>query len=287
MPAPSHPPVDKRHDPREVVELRALKARSPELAGVVDLHLELFDLIKRVQGRVPVPWFDLTDALVAQHATSGAPLLAYGELRVQPTDLRLLVRQIADALIRHDVLDEEDVPVVKDIERRSDLPVLVEAWFVGDRDRRVPVTRPGTPDVPSALAQVFTLALRPWLGKCADALQERRELDAWRHAYCPLCGSEPGLAVVAPDGRTFLMCARCTLRWPHDSDACPFCENANASLMSSFGAPDGAYRVNVCDACRRYLKGMDVRRAGRPPMPLVDAAATLPLDAYVVQRGYA
>jgi hypothetical protein len=34
------------------------------------------------------------------------------------------------------------------------------------------------------------------------------------------------------------------------------------------------------------LKWIDVRRAGRPVMPLVDTAATLPLDAYVVQRGY-
>lgn len=285
VPGPNPHALDGRNEPREVAELRALKLRTPELTDAVDLHLELHDLIRRVQGRVPVPWFDFSEATVQQHASTGTPLIAYADLRVQSTDLRLLVRQIAEAFARHDALETDDLQVVKDIERRADLPALAEAWLFGDRDRRAP-TAPQPHDVPPALAQVFTMALRPWLGKCADALHDRRELDAWGHAYCPLCGAEPGFSVVGADGQRSLMCGRCTLRWHYVQDTCPFCANTDPHLMTSFGTPDGAYRVNVCDACRRYIKAIDVRRAARPPLPFVDAAATLPLDAYVVQRGY-
>jgi len=44
--------------------------------------------------------------------------------------------------------------------------------------------------------------------------------------------------------------------------------------------------VYACDECRRYLKAYDGRRASRPVMPMVDAVATLPLDAAAIQRGY-
>jgi formate dehydrogenase maturation protein FdhE len=46
------------------------------------------------------------------------------------------------------------------------------------------------------------------------------------------------------------------------------------------------YRVYGCDACRRYLKAFDGRHASRAVMPVVDAVATLPLDAAAQQRGY-
>jgi len=34
------------------------------------------------------------------------------------------------------------------------------------------------------------------------------------------------------------------------------------------------------------LKAFDARRASRPVMPVVDAVATLPLDAAAMQKGY-
>jgi formate dehydrogenase maturation protein FdhE len=56
--------------------------------------------------------------------------------------------------------------------------------------------------------------------------------------------------------------------------------------MTSFASRDGQYRLNACDACDRYLKAYDARRASRPVMPVVDAVATLPLDAAAMQKGY-
>ena len=51
------------------------------------------------------------------------------------------------------------------------------------------------------------------------------------------------------------------------------------TVSTSFATPDGQYRVYACDACHRYLKAYDGRRASRPVMPVVDSIATLPLDA--------
>jgi formate dehydrogenase maturation protein FdhE len=67
---------------------------------------------------------------------------------------------------------------------------------------------------------------------------------------------------------------------------CPFCLNSDRARITSFGTSDGLYRVYGCDACQRYLKAFDARRAGRPLMPVVDGVAMLPLDAAAMQRGY-
>jgi len=117
-------------------------------------------------------------------------------------------------------------------------------------------------------------------------LQQRSELALWTHPHCALCGSEPDLAVITPAAERHLICGRCALRWKFESLTCPYCRNSDRSRITSFATPDGQYRVYACDECHRYLKAYDGRRAARPVMPVVDSVATLPLDAYAMQRGY-
>src|SRR4029079_9105953 len=121
---------------------------------------------------------------------------------------------------------------------------------------------------------------------CAEVLEQREELGSGIHPYCGLCGGEPDFAVITPSAERHLICGRCTLRWKFEPLTCPFCLNADRSSIPSFATPDGQYRVYACDRCQRYLKAFDGRRATRPVMPLVDAVATLPLDAAAMQRGY-
>jgi len=158
----------------------------------------------------------------------------------------------------------------------------VAAVSIGHRP--APVDSASSTD--EALDQVLALALRPWLSRCAEVLQQRPELALWTHAHCALCGAEPDFAVITPAAERHLICSRCTLRWKFESLTCPYCRNGDRARITSFATPDGQYRVYACDQCRRYLKAYDGRRATRPVMPAVDSIATLPLDAYAVQRGY-
>ena len=83
------------------MELRALRARQPELADAVDMHLELLELERRIQGRVSLPLLDLTEANVARHQAEARPLLKFEDIPLDLTDLRLMVRQTADILRRY------------------------------------------------------------------------------------------------------------------------------------------------------------------------------------------
>ena len=259
------------------------------------MHIELLELHRRVLGRVPLPWFELNADILQKHNASGEPLLRFQDIKIETSDLRLLVRQIADVLRRHGNLDERDYQRIQTIGRDMNLLEVAERWYrSGAHHQSVAAMGFGHQNLAAsahestdeALDQVLALAMRPWLTRCAEVLQQRTELALWTHAHCALCGSEPDFAVITPAAERHLICSRCALRWKFEPLTCPYCRNSDRSRITSFATPDGQYRVYACDQCHRYLKAYDGRRATRPVMPVVDSVATLPLDAYAMQRGY-
>jgi FdhE protein len=287
-PRPARAP---RSESPEVAELRALRARQPELADAVDMHLELLELQRRIQGRVPLPWLELNAEILAQHQAEGRPVLRFESIPLDLTDLRLMVRQTAEVLRRSGALEEADFQKVQTLGRDMQLVSVVGRWYRSAAEHRA-VAAVGLSGPPPQAAgdemvnQVIALAMRPFLSRCAEVVQQRSDLAIWTHPHCALCGGEPDLAVITPAAERHLVCSRCTLRWKFEPLTCPYCGNSNKAQITSFATPDGRYRVYACDVCRRYLKAYDARRAPRPVMPIVDTVATLPLDAAAMQRGY-
>lgn len=281
-----------RADTPESIELRALRGRQPELADAVEMHLELLAVQRRVQLRIPLPSFELSAQIIGRHQAEARPLLRFEHIPLESTDLRLVVRQTADILRRFGMLEDADHQRVQTFERDMALLDIAARWYraAAERHSSAPVGGSArSEDQPAAsgpLDQVLTLAMRPFLARCAEVLQQHAELGLWSHAHCPLCGAEPDLSVITPAAERHLICGRCTLRWKFDPLTCPFCYNSDRSTITSFATPDGQYRVYACNACKRYLKAYDGRRATRPVMPVLDSVATLPLDAAAMQRGY-
>jgi hypothetical protein len=284
---PARPPRT-RSDTREALELRALKEQRPELAGAADMHLALLELQRRVQSRIPLPWFELSADRMTLHVSEARPLLRFEDIPLDLTDLRLLVRQTAEVLQRFGALEEADFSHVQALGRDMRLVTVAGAWYRRTAERHAKVTPVAVDESrePEMVDEVLALAMRPFLSRCAEVLQPRAELAMWTHSHCALCGGEPDLAVITPAAERHLICGRCTLRWNFAPLTCPYCANADRTRITSFATPDGMYRVYACDVCQRYLKAYDARRASRPVMPVVDLVATLPLDAAAMQRGY-
>ena len=288
----ARPARPARSDTREAAELRAVKDRNPDLADAVDMHLELIELQRRIQGRVPLPWFELSPEILERHQVEGRPLLRFEDIPLELTDLRLIVRQTADVLRRFGSVEEPDYLKVQSLGRDMTLLSVASQWYHATSERHAAATvgvaaatAPPQPIDP-VFDQVLTLAMRPFLSRCAEVLQQRPDLSVWTHPHCALCGGEPDFATITPAAERHLICSRCTLRWKFESLTCPYCRNSNRAQITSFATPDGRYRVYACDVCLRYLKAYDARRSARPVMPVVDGVATLPLDAAAIQRGY-
>ena len=122
-----------------------------------------------------------------------------------------------------------------------------------------------------------------------DLFRDGEEAAPGRGARCPLCGRRPQLSVLraAADGaRRSLLCSLCATEWRYPRIGCPACGERRSACLSCYTAPDFPHvRVESCDACHAYLKGIDLTVTGRA-VPVVDEIATLPLDLWAVEHGY-
>jgi hypothetical protein len=274
------PPRPERAAPREIAALADLAAQHPELAPAVALERELLDGERRLQRRIGTPWIDAAPEALADRLARGECLVELVHLGLDWTELRLRVRQVIDILRRHDVLEPADARRLQALDRGAELPEVVGRWFESAPGR--PVRADGGVD--PVLGDVLALSVRPFLTRAADVLLQRVSVEEWPHATCPMCGGRPIFSVLGGSAERRLVCGRCQGRWPFESRRCHHCLGRDDIRV--FSAHDGIYQVTACGSCRRYLKALDVKRAGRPFFLSLDTVATLALDQAVVEQGY-
>ena len=109
----------------------------------------------------------------------------------------------------------------------------------------------------------------------------------WTKNTCPVCGRQPVLAHLRKEkeGRArFLACDGCHTEWPFARVGCAYCGNEDLTQMHIL-EPEGlpAMRIDVCDACRNYLKTYN--EEGQEDVYLTDWA-TLHLDLLGEEAGF-
>ena len=110
---------------------------------------------------------------------------------------------------------------------------------------------------------------------------------------CPFCGGMPQLSVLRGGGAETLegggralQCATCLTMWPYRRVLCAHCGEEDERRLGYFQSPAFDHvRVEACDTCKHYLKGIDLTRLG-VAVPLVDEVASAPLDAWACEHGY-
>jgi FdhE protein len=116
------------------------------------------------------------------------------------------------------------------------------------------------------------------------------QLGGYTHALCPFCGRKPGVGVLRPLGdgaRRNLLCGFCLCEWEFHRIVCPGCDEKDHVKLPVYTAEEFPHiRVECCDTCRTYLKSIDLSKNGLAD-PLVDELASVPLDLWAQERGYA
>ena len=128
----------------------------------------------------------------------------------------------------------------------------------------------------------------PFLESYAEHLKDHIKLGDWLRGYCPFCGREPLMAKLDKEtGRRWLFCSLCRTEWPFRRLECPFCGNNNQKSLRYFYSKDEeAYRVDVCDRCKRYTKTIDARKAESLRNLFVEDLVTLLLDIVAEKEGF-
>lgn len=151
---------------------------------------------------------------------------------------------------------------------------------------------PGGPDRwwtkgPGPLPFFTRVLLQPWL---ESAPRDRASAEP-ASPSCPWCGSAPLVSLLREDAtaaavRRTLQCSLCSREWEFPRVQCPACGAQKPELLPRFDAGEiPGIRIEACDACLKYVKGIEFAKR-RDAEPLVDELASTPLDVIAAERGY-
>jgi FdhE protein len=139
-------------------------------------------------------------------------------------------------------------------------------------------------------AKAFLQPYTRWLVESGGQPLDRRfENDEKR---CPFCGGLPQVSFLqtrdptSESGNRDLVCATCTLNWSFRRVACAYCGEERPTKLGYFHTPEYDHiRIEACDSCSHYIKGVDLTRLGFA-VPLVDEVASAALDVWAEEHGY-
>jgi len=154
--------------------------------------------------------------------------------------------------------------------------MLIEYWHV--------------PSDTQFFAKAFLQPYARWLaesgGQPVDRTFESQE------NRCPFCGGMPQVSFLqireasSESGNRDLICATCTTNWPFRRVACAYCSEEQPTKLGYFHTPEYDHiRIEACDTCKHYIKGVDLTRLGFA-IPLVDEVAAAALDIWAREHAY-
>ena len=153
---------------------------------------------------------------------------------------------------------------------------------LGDPGSSVPGPGIRNPDPESFIVEAL---LQPF----AEAAASRLEVQGAPGARCPVCGARPVVALLreeAHGARRSLVCGLCLTEWPTGRIQCQACGETRFERLPVFRADElPAARIDACDACRTYMKTVDLTKDATA-IPAVDDIATLALDVWARAQGY-
>ena len=113
-----------------------------------------------------------------------------------------------------------------------------------------------------------------------------------RENQCPFCSGKPQVSFLkitesgSESGNRNLLCATCLSAWEFRRVVCASCGEERPFQLSYYQTDEYEHvRIEACDSCKQYIKGVDLTRLGYA-VPLVDDVATAALDLWAVEHGY-
>jgi FdhE protein len=283
--------MDRIEYEQALQSLTTAKESQPELATMIDLQ---YDLLKTIStASLPQVEAGLTADEVDQHVRQGIPLLRGRAPQMKWEALFELFTQVCRIIAQHrpELAPHFDQFLYMLDHQPAKLTELFATYIEnGEVALNATATELGfsaSEEQSELLAFVFNQAAHPFLSAYAKTAFPLVNEQLWQQGYCPICGGEPDLACLERSTRKRrLVCQRCDIAWLYPRIRCPFCNTSQPSDLAYFPVEDGKYRLYVCHKCKRYLKAVDLERAGRGVLFPVERILTVPLDLAAKMEGY-
>lgn len=268
-------PISKA-DQRVLHALKNAKSRQKELAAYLDFYTDLLrEQFEFKAAFVPEPGIH-AEAVRVQRLEDGVAQLTFDQLGVEAEPLAAMAVRLWDIMVSYN----PEWVAQRGAWGPDEIVTLIREEF----EAQSPFNAPRPSD--SSPARVLVrMVLMPYLQRAAEATLPLLNLEKWRRGYCPVCGGQPHFSALRGEGERWLVCSRCSAEWPFARLQCPFCGNADPGKLAYYPDQDGVYRLYVCNACRRYLKTIDLREAEGRNL-VAEPIVTVGMDLAARQEGY-
>ncbi len=268
-----------------------LQADRPTYADLLAFYEAVFTAQAESRDQLDPPPISLDPAEAERRIADRRPLIAMTDFVIDVAAAKALFLEICES-------GREKTPLLDEAARRLTEGVqsgklALDALFsaiIGEDDAHLDAIADRIAVERSVLAFIGYASIYPALEAGAAGLAAAYLTDPAPVALgrCPVCGNRPGLAALDDRGGRYLICGFCAHPWPARRIFCPFCENTDAeTLHYFFTEEEPEYRVDLCDACKTYLKTVDTRHLSRPFYPPLEKLVTLHLDVRARDEGFA
>jgi FdhE protein len=275
-------------DVQSQLVLQALEeagVEDPDMSAYYEFHRALFQVLAGARDDISATLEMVDEEALEGRVVQGLPVLSFDQLPVEAERFATLVSTVAEMLAEQAAdLAEQVVP-----DSPAECLDLARQRFVeGQVARGRSAAEQDADEGEVTLAQVSVdLALKPYLEWAAEQVLPLINQTLWKRSYCPVCGGAPDFACLEEKaGARYLSCSRCSSQWGYRRLGCPFCGTDEYAKLSYYPGEGGVYRLYVCEECKRYLKTIDLRKAGHRVLLPVERLTTVGMDVAAQEEGY-
>ncbi len=243
----------------------------------------------RYQERLIIPGAEIDKRLEGKK-----PLLEIRSLQVDGNLLREFSQELFRVLEENEVFGREDIQKFLDTKGNLNPSELVRPFLM--RDLSVLKSLSRQHEIGAGLLWFIGLNLsQTILQLYANQLKSKVDQENWLRGDCPVCGSPPAMERLRrEDGKKVLWCGLCGTQWHYLRVKCPFCGTDDHNSLRYFVVEEtptsdkSAFRVDVCDRCKGYIKTLDERKLPESEKSdlSLENQGTLFLDVLAQRDGY-
>lgn len=275
--------IEESSDQALLAALEGARKKNPRLEQTIDLHRQV--VAARSELQIPQPELDVDGDEVGRLIDQRTPLIRRWEPEWDLDSFTSVAALICDIGGRNRV---ELVPLFDEVHELLTADPEQSRKLVSSYLEEARVNRPDVPEeTRGVLSFVLIHALHPFMIAFSSLFTPLIRDDRWYQRSCPVCGGEPDLGYLEKEvGGLRLLCSRCDTVWTYKRGECTFCGNTERKTFAYYLGEDEAYRLYVCDNCRRYLKVIDARQMSDKPLLTLQRVLTVGMDISARQEGY-
>jgi FdhE protein len=284
----------KKKKPQEldriIKRMQVIEKKRPGYKEILGFFRYIIREQYKIKPLITVEQIDINEETVKNQMKEGFPLMDKKDITLDMKSAKALFTKLCRGLHRKDVGIAVEAKKISQAVRKKevDLEKLFGNVLDGDKGY-IDFIANKTGLHTWLLSFLAESSVKPSLEAYADSLKGHVDQELWWKGYCPICGSQPERGELGIEaGERFLECSSCAFKWRFKRVVCPFCGNDKSEKLRFFNTEsDGkAYRVDVCDECKRYIKTIDLREVQGEAVPIVEDIGTLHLDMIAEKEGY-